>query len=215
MMKDLTRHDQVVCRWFAHPLGICKSAQPLNNLSRLESRHSGPRLDLIHLEANWRNVENAADTLQAQFDLNYSNREHDRSSKPIGHQQIKCPHHSREDRLENRHDWQPSHPTKESLKPEVLKLGEIDTSPWDDFPLGEFLFVLLIIFDGTEEGGVIPRLSVSLHLLKLRWLSRVLALRPRGVRLSPRRHPNNKKRRKTHRNEAETKRERIKSNLKP
>ena len=43
---------QAVCRWFAHPLGICKSTQPLNSLSRLESRHSGPRLGLIHLESN-------------------------------------------------------------------------------------------------------------------------------------------------------------------
>ena len=78
----------------------------------------------------------------------------------------------------------------------MLKLGEIDISPWNDFPLGEFLFVSLIIFDGTEEGGVIPRLSTSLRLLRLRWLSRVLALSPRGARLSPRRHPNNRKKEK-------------------
>ena len=78
----------------------------------------------------------------------------------------------------------------------MLKLGEIDTSPWNDFPLGEFLFVPLIIFDGTEEGHVIPRLSMSLHLLRLRWLSRALALSLGGARLSLRRHPKNEKGRK-------------------
>ena len=73
----------------------------------------------------------------------------------------------------------------------MLKLGEIDTSPWDDFPLGELLLVLLIVFDGTEEARVIPRLLTSFLLLKLRWLSRVLALSPGGPRLSPWSHPMN------------------------
>ena len=97
----------------------------------------------------------------------------------------------------------------------MLKLGEIDTSPWDDFSLGELLFVLLIIFDKTEEGSVIPHLSVSLRLLRLKWLSRALALSPEGSRLSPRSHPKNEKMEKTHGDEAETKRERMKSNLEP
>ena len=77
---------------------------------------------------------------------------------------------------------------EESLKPEVLKLGEIDTSPWNDFPLGEFLLISLIFFDGTEEGRLIPHLSASLRLLRLRWLSRALALSPIDNHLSPRRH---------------------------
>ena len=185
-----------MCRWFAHPLGICESTQPLNSLFRLESRYSGPHLGLIHPKANWRNVENVIDTLWAQFDVNSSNRRHNRSSKPIGHSWIKSPHQSREDRLRNRHNWQPSHPIKESLKPEVLKLGEIDTSPWDNFPLSKFLFVSLIIFNGIEEDRVIPRLLASLRLLRLRWLSRALALSLGGARLSPRSHPKNEKWRK-------------------
>ena len=106
---------------------------------------------------------------------------------------MKCTHQRRKDRLENHHNWQASHPTKESLKPEVLKLGEIDTSPWNDFPLGEFLLVSLILFDRTEEGRVIPRLSVSLHLIRLRWLSRALALSPRGICLSLKRHQKSRK----------------------
>ena len=68
----------------------------------------------------------------------------------------------------------------------MLKLGEIDISPWNDFPLGELLLVSLIVVDGTEEGHVIPRLSVSLRLLGLRWLNMALALSPGGARLSPR-----------------------------
>ena len=195
-MKDLVGHDQAVCQWFAHPLGICKSAQPLNSLSRLKSQHSGPNLGLIHQESNWRNVKNVVNTLRAQSDLNTSNRGYDRSFKSIGHQWIKCPHQSREDRLKNRHNWQSSHPIEEFLKLEVLKLGEIDTFPWNDFPLGEFLFVSMIIFDGIEEDLVIPRLSASLRLLRLRWLSKALALSPRGSLLSPRHHPKNGKGRK-------------------
>ena len=180
MMKDLAGHGQAVCWWFAHFLGVCKSAQPLNSLSKLKTRHSGPNLGLIHLESNWRDVENAANALQAQSDLNTSNSGHDRSSKSIGHPWIKCTHQSREDRLENRHNWKSSHPTEESFKPKVLKLREIYTSPWNDFLLGKFLLVSLIFFDGIEEGRVVPRLSASFCLLKLRWLSTVLALSPKG-----------------------------------
>ena len=66
----------------------------------------------------------------------------------------------------------------------MLKLGEIDTSPWDDFPLGELLLVVLIVFDGIEEDRDIPCLSVGLCLLRLRWLSRALALSPRGPSLA-------------------------------
>ena len=71
----------------------------------------------------------------------------------------------------------------------MLKLGKIDTSLWNDFPLGKFLLVALIVFDRTEEGRVIPRISTSLHLLKQRWLSRALALSPESARLSPWCHP--------------------------
>ena len=184
MMKDSAGHGQAVCRWFAHLLGIYKSAQPLNSLSRLESRHSGPRLGLIHLESNWRNVENAADTLRAQSDLNFSHCGQDWFSKPIGHLGIKSPHQSQDDWFKNCHNWQSFHPTEESLKPEVLKLGEIDTSHWDDFPLGELLLLSLIVFEGIEEDLVIPRLSASLCLLRLRWLSKALALSPEGACLS-------------------------------
>ena len=72
MVKDSTSHCQDVSRWFPHPLGIGKSAQPLNSLSRLKSRHSGPRLGLINMESNRRDVENAADALGTQTNLNVS-----------------------------------------------------------------------------------------------------------------------------------------------
>ena len=72
MVNDSASHCQAVSRWFAHPLGIGKSAQPLNSLSRLKSRHSGPRLGLINTESNRRDVENAADALGTQMDLNAS-----------------------------------------------------------------------------------------------------------------------------------------------
>ena len=71
----------------------------------------------------------------------------------------------------------------------MLKLGEVDISPWDDFPLGKFLLVALIIFIRTEECCVKPRLSASLHLLGLRWLNRALALSLGSARLSPWCHP--------------------------
>ena len=191
MVKDSAGHSQVVCWWFAHLLGICESAQPLNSLSRLKSRHNGPRLGLIHSESNWRDVENVVDTLGTQFDLNSLHSGQYWFSKPISHPGIKSPHQSWEDWLRNCHNWQPSHPTEWSLKPEVLKLGEIDTSPRDDFPLGELLLVALIIFNRTEKGRVIPRLSGSLRLLRLIWLNRALALSPGGARFSPWWHPMN------------------------
>ena len=72
VVKDSASHCQAMSRWFAHPLRIGKSAQPLNNLSRLKSRHSGPRLGLIYSESNRRDVENTEDTLGTQSDLNSS-----------------------------------------------------------------------------------------------------------------------------------------------
>ena len=72
MLKDSASHCQAVSRWFAHPLRIGKSAQPLNSLSRLKSRHSGPHLGLINTESNRRDVENATDALRTQTDLNAS-----------------------------------------------------------------------------------------------------------------------------------------------
>ena len=87
----------------------------------------------------------------------------------------------------------------------MLKLGKIDTSLWDDFPLGKFFLVALIVFDRTEEGRVIPRLSVSLHLLKLRWLSRALALSLESARLSPWGHPMEQKEEGEAQNENERK----------
>ena len=98
--------------------------------------------------------------------------------------------------------------TEESLKPEVLKLGEIDTSPWDDFLLGELLLVSLIVFNGIEEGRAVPHFLVGLCLLKLRWLSRALALSLGGARLSLRSHPTNgKKKKKSKRRMKSNKRE--------
>ena len=52
VMKDSADHGQTMCRWFAHPLGIYKAMHPLNSLSRLKTRHSGPSLGLIHPESN-------------------------------------------------------------------------------------------------------------------------------------------------------------------
>ena len=112
VVKDLAGHGQVVSRWFAHPSGIGESAQPLNNLSRLKSRHSGPRFGLIHSESNRRDVENVVDTLGTQSDLNSPHNGQYWSSKTISRPWIKSPHQSREDRLRNRHNWQSSHQTE-------------------------------------------------------------------------------------------------------
>ena len=72
MVKDSASHCQAVSQWFAHPLRIGKFVQPLNNLSRLKSRLSGPRLGLINTESNRRDVENVTDALETQTDLNAS-----------------------------------------------------------------------------------------------------------------------------------------------
>ena len=73
MVKDSATHDQAMCRWFAHPLGIYKAVRPLNNLSRLKTRHSELSLGLIYPESNWSNVKNAVDAFRVQLDLNTSN----------------------------------------------------------------------------------------------------------------------------------------------
>ena len=72
-------------------------------------------------------------------------------------------------------------------------MGEIDTSPWNYFPLSELLLVPLIVLYRTEESRVIPRLSVSLRLIRLRWLNRLLALSPKGCYLPLRSHQKNRK----------------------
>ena len=169
-MKDSADHDQAMCRWIAHPLGVYKAAHSLNSLFRLKTWHSGPNLGLIHPESNWNDVENMANALRAQPDLNFSNGGNDRSTKSIGYSWIECMHQSWENRLKNRHYWQPSHPFEKSLKPKILKLGKINTSAWNYFPLSELLLVPLIILYGTKEGCVMPRLSASLRLSRLRWL---------------------------------------------
>ena len=97
----------------------------------------------------------------------------------------------------------------------MLKLREIGTSPWDDFPLGKLLLVALIVFIQTEEGHVIPRLSASLRLLGLRWLSRALALSLGGARLSPWCHLMKQKGEEGVQREKEMKREGAITNLKP
>ena len=118
MVKDSATHGQAMCRWFAHPLGIYKAAHPLNSLFRLETRHSGPSFELIYLESNWSNVENVVDALQVQLDL--INSGNDRSTKSICHSRVESSHQIRENRLENCHNWQSSHPSEKSLKPEML-----------------------------------------------------------------------------------------------
>ena len=192
MVKDSTDHGQAMCRWFAHPLGVFKSTHPLNSLFRLETWHSGPNLGLIHPESNWNNVENAVDALQVQLDLNTSNGGNNRSTKSICHSRIESMHRSRENQLQNHHYGPPTHWTKEALKPKMSQLGEINTSPWNHFPLSELLLVPLIILYGTKESRVKPRLSASLHLSRLRWLSKALALCPRGSCFSSRSHQKNK-----------------------
>ena len=77
MVKYLVDHGQAMYQWFAYDLGVCKSTHPLNGLFRLETRHNGPSLGLICPDSNWSNVENAADVLQVQLDLNISNGRND------------------------------------------------------------------------------------------------------------------------------------------
>ena len=136
-------------RGFAHPLGVCKSANPLNNLSRFESRHSGPNLGLVHPESNRSNIKNAADALWVQTDLDSSNRGNNRATNATSCPRIKCSHQSQENWLRNSHHGQPTHPTKKAFKPEMLELGEIDISSWNYFPLSKVLLVPLIILHGA------------------------------------------------------------------
>ena len=70
----------------------------------------------------------------------------------------------------------------------MLQLGEIDTSHWNYFHLSELLLVPLIILHGAEKGRVKPHFSTSVCLSRLRRLSWVLALCPRGSCLSPKSH---------------------------
>ena len=132
-------------RWFAHPLGVCKSVDHLNDLSRLESRHNGPNLGLINLKSNRSNIENAIDTLQVQTDLDSSNSGNNRATNAISRPRIKCLHQSQENRLKNSHHEQPTYPIENTLKPEMLEFEEIDISPRNYFPLSKVLFVPLII----------------------------------------------------------------------
>ena len=74
----------------------------------------------------------------------------------------------------------------------MLQLGEIDISPWNHFSLSTLLFVPMIILHGTEKGPVKPHISVSLCLSRLRRLSWVLALCPRGNHLSHRSQQKNR-----------------------
>ena len=102
---------------------------PLNNLSRLESWHSGPNLGLVHPESNQSNIKNAAGALRVQTDFDSSNGGNNRATNAISSPRIKCSHQSQENRLQNRHYKKPTHLTKKVLKPEMLELGEIDISP--------------------------------------------------------------------------------------
>ena len=70
----------------------------------------------------------------------------------------------------------------------MLKLGEIDISSRNYLSLSKELLVPLVVLHGAKQGGVKPRFLVSLRLKRLRWLNWVLALCPRGSRLSPRSH---------------------------
>ena len=99
MVKDSTDHDQAMCRWFAHALVVCKSTHPLNDLSRVETWHSGPNLGLIHPKSNWSNVKNSADALWVRIYLNTSNGGNNRAIESICSLRIECTHQSRENRL--------------------------------------------------------------------------------------------------------------------
>ena len=143
-------HGQVVSQWFAHPLGTCKSTNPLNDLSRLESWHSGPNLGLVHPKSNWSNIENAVDAFQVQIILDLSNGGNNWTTNAISSPRIKCSHQSKENRLQNHHHGQPTHPREKSLKSEMLELGEIDIFPRNCLSLRKLLFVSLIILHEVE-----------------------------------------------------------------
>ena len=64
VVKYSVDHGQAMSQWFTHPMGIFKFAHPLNGLSRLETRHNGPSLGLIHPKSNWSNIKNATDALR-------------------------------------------------------------------------------------------------------------------------------------------------------
>ena len=130
-------------------LGAYKSANPLNNLFRFESLHSGPNLELVHPESNRSNIKYAVDALQVQTDLDYSNNGNNRATNATSCPRIKCSHQSQENWLRNSHHRQLTHLTKKALKPEMLELGEIDISPWNYFPLSKVLLVPLIILHGA------------------------------------------------------------------
>ena len=142
---------------------------PLNDLSRLESWHSGPSLGLVHPESNQSNIKNAAGALRVQTDFDSSNGGNNRATNAISSPRIKCSHQSQENRLRNRHYKKPTHLTKKVLKPEMLELGEIDISPSNYLSLSKLLLVPLIILHRVEQGGVKSRLSRSLRLKRLNW----------------------------------------------
>ena len=149
MVYYSTNHSQVVGRRFAHPLSFCKSANPLNSLSRLESQYNGPNLGLLHSKSNRSYIKNLTDALQVQTDLDYFDSRNDSATNAISSPQIKCLHRNRENRLRHRHHGQPTHPVEKTLKPEMLELGEIDISPWNYFPLSKLLLVPLVVLNET------------------------------------------------------------------
>ena len=142
---------------------------PLNDLSRLESWHSGPSLGLVHPESNQSNIKNAAGALRVQTDFDSSNGGNNRATNAISSPRIERSHQWSKNRLWNSHYWQPSNPTEKSLKPEMLELGEIDISPSNYLSLSKLLLVPLIILHRVEQGGVKSRLSRSLRLKRLNW----------------------------------------------
>ena len=191
-----TNHGQAVGRGFAHPLGVDKFAYPLNDVFKLEIGHNGPNLRLVHPESNRSYIKNTTDALPVQSNLDSSNNRNDRTTNTISSPRITCSHQSRENRLRNHHYRQPTHPTEQSLKYEMLELGKINTSPWNYLPLSKFLFVPLVVLHGIEQDNVKPRLSTSLRLRELRRLSWALALCPKGSQLSPRSHEKDRNKRR-------------------
>ena len=58
-------------------MGIWKSTNPLNNLFRLKSRHSGPHLGLVYFESNKSNIKDMTNASWVQANLNSSNNGYD------------------------------------------------------------------------------------------------------------------------------------------
>ena len=185
MVQHSIDDRQEVCRGFVHLLGVWKSTDPLNGLSRLKSQHSGPHLGLIYSQSNQSNIENTTDALRVQTDLNSFNIINDRATHAIIRPRIKCLHQSRENQLRNSDHRKPTHHSKQTIEFEMLKLGKINISPRNYSSLSKMLFVSLVVLHRTEQGGVKPHLLVSLLLRRLNW---TLALYPRGSRLSSRSH---------------------------